>query len=439
MLQKKGLSFLFARLRWRSAAATGIFLLLGLAPILAACSTSSTQPGAVEQQATTPPVSLFLPTSCHNLQMINPGNGSVLRVAHLDQNDQVFCLVPGTSAAFSTEFLGSTAAAANGIVYVAGDVANFTDTGTPGVVFAFDIATGTLKWKAFANGSANPPANGKIFGQLALANGLVYFGSVNHHMLAINASTGKPVWDFATHDAVVSSPTVGTTNTAHDTVFFGSNDRHVYAIDAFNGLLRWSFPTRIQVETKPAIGFQGTVLVTDGLTLYALDPKNGTLKWSLSSPDDTTFFSSPTFGLVDGKPRVFVGTSVGVLAVDATNGAKVWEKRLGAPVRAAPTCACDGASLLRLVVNVDGLNAPAGVYLLDPHNGDIRAHPLTNGGASRPTLFNGHALVTIEHQPRDNLVSVNLTTGQVEWRWGPGVSDIDSGAGFSYIAPVLGA
>jgi outer membrane protein assembly factor BamB len=113
-----------------------------------------------------------------------------------------------------------------------------------------------------------------------------------------------------------------------------------YAVDALTGTLRWSAPTQGEVHSRPAIGVRGLVLATDNTRLYAFDPKTGVLHWSFSIPAGDGTFSSPTFGNINGRPLVFVGTSVGILAVDNDTGAKAWEQKLNAPVDGTPLCVC---------------------------------------------------------------------------------------------------
>jgi eukaryotic-like serine/threonine-protein kinase len=58
----------------------------------------------------------------------------------------------------------------------------------------------------------------------AVANGVVYVGSSDHNVYALNASTGTKLWSYATGDYVYSSPAV-----ANGVVYIGSYDHNVYA------------------------------------------------------------------------------------------------------------------------------------------------------------------------------------------------------------------
>jgi outer membrane protein assembly factor BamB len=57
-----------------------------------------------------------------------------------------------------------------------------------------------------------------------VANGVVYAGSLNGNVYAVNAKTGARLWSYATGRFVQSSPTV-----ANGAVYVGSDDGNVYA------------------------------------------------------------------------------------------------------------------------------------------------------------------------------------------------------------------
>ncbi len=59
----------------------------------------------------------------------------------------------------------------------------------------------------------------------AVAGGVVYFGSYDQHLYAVDIHTGEEKWRFQTADWVNSSPTV-----ADNTVYFGSDDGNLYGV-----------------------------------------------------------------------------------------------------------------------------------------------------------------------------------------------------------------
>ena len=60
----------------------------------------------------------------------------------------------------------------------------------------------------------------------SLVEGVVYFGSNDKHLYAVDIETGEEKWKFETGAAVSSSPSL-----VDGVVYFGSADGHIYAVD----------------------------------------------------------------------------------------------------------------------------------------------------------------------------------------------------------------
>jgi outer membrane protein assembly factor BamB len=84
-------------------------------------------------------------------------------------------------------------------------------------VYALDAKTGALLWKLHPPGCC-------VISSPAVANGVVYVGSDDGNLYALNARTGVKLWSYATGGAVFSSPAV-----ANGVVYVGSDDGNVYA------------------------------------------------------------------------------------------------------------------------------------------------------------------------------------------------------------------
>jgi len=65
---------------------------------------------------------------------------------------------------------------------------------------------------------------GSVSSSPAVANGVVYVGSLDHNVYGLNASTGAKLWSYATGGYVWSAPAV-----ANRVVYVGSIDRNLYA------------------------------------------------------------------------------------------------------------------------------------------------------------------------------------------------------------------
>jgi eukaryotic-like serine/threonine-protein kinase len=206
------------------------------------------------------------------------------------------------------------------------------------LLYALDRATGAKKW-TFKTES-------RITSSPAVAAGVVYFGSFDGNFYAVEAATGKEKWKFATpgerrfaathlhgaspvaevmpdpFDFYLSSPVV-----SDGMVYFGSGDTNIYALDAATGALRWKFKTSDVVHGSPAIS--GGVLFVGSWDsfFYALDAATGNQKWRFKTGEDADIHnqvgiqSSPA--VVDGV--VYFGCRDSKFyAVDAATGQQKW-------------------------------------------------------------------------------------------------------------------
>ena len=80
-----------------------------------------------------------------------------------------------------------------------------------------------------------------------LANGVVYFGSYDRHLYALDATSSKFLWRYEIGRYLRSSPTV-----ANDVVYIGSNEGYVYALDAVTGSLHWRYLTEGEISGSPS-------------------------------------------------------------------------------------------------------------------------------------------------------------------------------------------
>ena len=164
-------------------------------------------------------------------------------------------------------------------------------------------------------------------------------------------------WQFATGGPVLSSPVFD-----RGLVYFGSGDGNVYAVDAETGVQRWMFATRGAVDSTPAVD-QGLVFAVsyDG-GLYALDAATGRQRWRFATggerrfeakgihglpPHNQTFFDAWDMFLsspVVAKGAVIFGSGDGnIYAVEETTGALRWKVATGDVVHASP--AYDGDTI----------------------------------------------------------------------------------------------
>jgi len=225
----------------------------------------------------------------------------------------------------------SSAAVSNGSVFFESYDSNF---------YCLDAATGKLKWKFKTEGErrfaakhlhgAEPAAETMpdpfdfFLSSPVIANGIVYFGSGDTNIYALDADTGSLKWKFKTGDVVHASPAV-----ANGILFMGSWDSYFYALDAATGKEEWRFKTGEDPDTHNQQGIQSSAAVADGIVyfgcrdskFYALDASTGKQVWAFSNKGSWVI-ASPAVN--DGK--VYFATSdTGLFhALDARTGAPIF-------------------------------------------------------------------------------------------------------------------
>src|SRR5207248_2567845 len=125
----------------------------------------------------------------------------------------------------------SSPAVANGVVYIGSADSN---------LYALNAKTGAKIWSF--SGSPGP-----VNSSPTVVNGIVYSTS-GYNLYALNATTGAKLWSFTAEGVVDDSPTV-----ANGVVFFGSDDFYVHAIAASNGTELWRFQTNGYLYSTPAV------------------------------------------------------------------------------------------------------------------------------------------------------------------------------------------
>ena len=94
-----------------------------------------------------------------------------------------------------------------------------------------------------------------------------------------NVADLNEAWIYTTGGGIYSSPAV-----ANGVVYEGSGDKNLYALDALTGVKEWSYLTGSGIYPSPAVA-NGVVYVGsyDGkLYCFSLDPGGGVQPWNHS-------------------------------------------------------------------------------------------------------------------------------------------------------------
>jgi outer membrane protein assembly factor BamB len=269
-------------------------------------------------------------------------------IGSTDHNLYAVDLATGTQKwKFPTESrVNSSPAVSGGVVYFGSMDANF---------YAVDATTGKLKWKykmegehhytathlhgAMPEAEAIPDPFDFYSSSPAVANGIVYFGSGDGHVYALDAATGQEKWKFKTGDVVHGSPAV-----ANGMVYVGSWDSYLYALDAASGAVKWRFKTGEDPNIHNQVGLQSSPAVVDGVVyvgcrdsnLYAVDAATGEKKWAYNNKGSWVIGSPAVH-----NGRVYFATSDSALfhVADAKTGAEIYSLTFTWPMFSSPAIA----------------------------------------------------------------------------------------------------
>jgi outer membrane protein assembly factor BamB len=218
--------------------------------------------------------------------------------------------IPTQAWKYTTEsFVDSAPAVADGVVYFgSGDCR----------IYAVNKTTGLQIW--------NYSTSTSISSSAAVANGIVYIGSGDGGFYALNATNGVKLWKYATNTGFLSSPACD-----DGVVFIGSMNKNLYAFNADNGNLLWKYTTGDSIESSPTILNNVVYVGSDDHNLYALNAMTGLKIWNFSTGGRV--FSSPT---VTNGTVYFGSFDQSVYAIDAASGSLVWSYKTGGTVFSSP-------------------------------------------------------------------------------------------------------
>ena len=276
---------------------------------------------------------------------------------YFGSSDQDFYAVDQATGALKWKFhtesaIASSPAVSGGIVYFGS---------FDGAFYALDTAHGGLKWKFETEGERRfshrrlhglqpyaevmPDPWDFWLSSPAVSNGMVYFGSGDSYVYALDAATGALRWKGPAGDVVHSSPAIAGGN-----LIVGSWDSFVYAVDASSFKFKWRFQGGLDPQNGNQQGFQASPAVVNGVVyigcrdsnVYALDLATGEKKWVFNNKGSWVLNSAAVY---NGK--VYFGTSDSGLLheLDAATGAKLFTIAGKFPYYASPAIANDALFL----------------------------------------------------------------------------------------------
>jgi outer membrane protein assembly factor BamB len=232
------------------------------------------------------------------------------------------------------------------------------------------------------------PTGGRVVSSPVIQDKIIYFGSNDGNIYAVDAESGRQVWKRATKGPVASTPAV-----VNGTLYALSYDGKLYALDGKTGAVQWKFAT-------------GGEKRFEAKGLHGLEPKNQTI----ADPFDV-FLSSPV--VVDGV--VCFGSGDGNLySVDAATGELRWKFKTGDVVHCSPAFANGTLFFGSWDSYFYAVDAATGKEKWRFHGGEDPLIHNQVGFQSSPAVVNGVVYVGCRDS---NLYALEASSGKEKWRF----------------------
>jgi outer membrane protein assembly factor BamB len=252
---------------------------------------------------------MYLGSNDGYLYSLNSSTGATNWLKRVNNTNSIAFISP--NSIYTTPVIGP-----NGTIYIGSN---------EGYLFALTTA-GTIKWSYHAG---YPLQSSPIMD----ASGSIYFGAGNNMYAVGDAGIeaySKWLTPFSTNAHVNSSPALG----PNGLLYFGSDDGYVYAINSFTGLFVWSYnasttlPAGVHpIYTSASVDASMNVIIGNGSymngSLYYLDGLTGALIWQKN--DFLGNYNGPFYNTVTPYgDTIYLSTIAYVFAINRLTGVTNW-------------------------------------------------------------------------------------------------------------------
>jgi outer membrane protein assembly factor BamB/tRNA A-37 threonylcarbamoyl transferase component Bud32 len=235
----------------------------------------------------------------------------------------------------------------------------------------------------------------EIRGTATCDRGMVFVGSYDSHLYAINAETGQMVWKYQTDGGIVSRPAI-----AADSVFVGSEDSRLHVVSVRSGSLQWTYYTKGPVRSSPFPAHGHIFIGSDDMAIHAINIQGGRGIWQMETIAEVR--SSPYVT----QDEVYAGNESGEFYCLDFRGGIRWRYKAKRAITSSPTVADN----LILFCSLDSY-----LYALDAKSGYlVWRFKMGKGSISSPCVADG---LVFTGSIDGNIYCVNLNTAKEVWRF----------------------
>ena len=235
----------------------------------------------------------------------------------------------------------------------------------------------------------------EIRGTARYAKGIVYFGSYDHYLYAVNAESGNLVWKYQTDGGIVSRPAI-----MDDYVFVGSEDNRLHVLSARSGSLLWTYYTKGPVRSSPFIAHGHIFIGSDDMSLHAININGGRGIWQIETIAEIR--STPYVT----QDEIYAGNQSGEFYCMDFRGGIKWRYKAKRAITSSATVS-DG---LVIFCSLD-----SHIYALDAKSGYlVWRFKMDKGSISSPCVADG---LVYTGAIDGNIYCVNINSVKETWRF----------------------
>lgn len=238
----------------------------------------------------------------------------------------------------------------------------------------------------------------EVRGSPRLENSILYVGSYDQNLYALNTDDGSLLWKFFTQGGIVSQPLI-----KDSVVYFGSEDGRLFAVSNRSGKLLWVYELEGPVRSSPRIAEGHLFLGSDQGFLHAIHLVSNKKIWQANL--GSAIRSSPTLS----KDGLYVGTDAGEMLFVDFGGKIQWRFYTKKPIMATPALFQENV----LFPSLDG-----NFYAVSQKNGWLQwTLRMGKGSVSTPSVSEK---MVVFGSADGNIYSVDLETEKVCWQFNTG-------------------
>jgi serine/threonine protein kinase len=266
----------------------------------------------------------------------------------------------------------------NGVIYIGSYDNN---------LYALDATSGEFRWKF--------PTEGAIVGRPVVYQDVVLIGSKDSYLYCVSARMGKLIWSHKTEGPIHSSPRVGEGH-----VFFGSDDGFLYAVNLTSGRRTWRLDVGDPIRSTPFLTNEFIYFGTEGGDFLCIDYR-GQIKWRFRAKRAITSSPTVTQGMV-----YFTSLDASFYALDSKSGWMIWRFRMGKGSVSSP-CRVDN---FVFAGSADGY-----IYCLDANTSkEIWRFQTEHQVSGSPIIYKDSLYCG---SADGNLYCIDYKTGKLRWKF----------------------